>query len=204
MTSPMAICCTSISRGRAPESSMVLKKMGAIVPPITKPPVRLFGMQGMSSPMYQRMEFVADLREEPVPTTSPTYTSGKPFFLSSAICLAASVMPSRGNFSIAKACSGMSGLDQASGAGERSSVFVSPVTLNTVKVTIAGSCGRFENHSAFAHDSTTRFAKALPAFILSSTSWKASNISSVSHRPFAACSASSSARSKASMSGCTL
>ena len=29
---------------------MVLKKMGAITPPITKPPVRLFGAQGMSWP----------------------------------------------------------------------------------------------------------------------------------------------------------
>ena len=39
------------------------------------------------------------------------------------------VMPGRAFFSIARACSGMSGRDQASGAGDRSSVLVSPVTL---------------------------------------------------------------------------
>jgi hypothetical protein len=41
-------------------------------------------------------------------------------------------MPGRGFLSMASACSGMSGRDQASGAGDRSSVLVSPVTLNTV------------------------------------------------------------------------
>ncbi|MNP67023.1 hypothetical protein D3C76_1628040 [compost metagenome] len=51
---------------------MVLKKMGAILPPRQTPPARLFGTKGMSSPMNQSTELVADLREEPVPTTSPT------------------------------------------------------------------------------------------------------------------------------------
>ena len=46
----MAKSFTSISSGKAPESSMVLKKIGAMVLPITKPPVRLFGAQGMSWP----------------------------------------------------------------------------------------------------------------------------------------------------------
>ena len=45
-------------------------------------------------------------------------------------------MPGRGFFSMASACSGMSGRVQASGAGDRSSVLVSPVTLNTVTVSL--------------------------------------------------------------------
>ena len=57
---------------RAPASSIVLKKMGAILPPMPAPD-RLFGTYGMSSPMYHRTELAADLRDEPVPTTSPTY-----------------------------------------------------------------------------------------------------------------------------------
>merc|ERR1719502_179465 len=134
------------------------------------PPPRLLGTLGMSSPMNQSTELVADFLDEPVPTTSPTYATGKPFFLSSAICSDGFVMPSRGNFSIARECKGISGRDHASGAGERSSVLVSPVTLNTVTVILSGSPGLLVNHSAFAQDSITAFACALPAFILSSTS----------------------------------
>ena len=67
--------------------------MGAMLEPMTRPPVRLLGTYGMSSPMYQRMELVADLREEPVPTTSPTYARGKPFFFSSVICSLLLVIP---------------------------------------------------------------------------------------------------------------
>merc|ERR1719310_1355546 len=141
---------TSSSTGKAPESSMVLKKIGAITPPRTKPPVRLFGVQGMSSPMYHRIELVADFREDPVPTTSPTYANGKPFFFSSTICAWASVMPSLGNFSIAKPWRGMSGRDQASGAGDKSSVFVSPVTLKTHMDIFSGTFGFEVNHSASA------------------------------------------------------
>ena len=48
--------------------------------------------------------------------------------------------------SMAMAWSGMSGRDQASGAGERSSVLISPVTLNTVRVTVSLSFGRSRNH----------------------------------------------------------
>ena len=51
-----------------PESSIVLKKIGAILPPMQMPPPRLLGMHGRSSPMYHSTEFVADLRDEPVPT----------------------------------------------------------------------------------------------------------------------------------------
>ena len=80
-------------------------------------------------------EFVADLRDDPVPTTSPTYARGCPFDCSSSICLigptlpgSSGTIPSLAIFNIAKPCTGMSGRDHASGAGERSSVFVSPVT----------------------------------------------------------------------------
>jgi len=80
--------------------------------------------------------------------------------------------PGRLFFSIAMACSGMSGRDQASGAGDRSSVLVSPGTLNTVTVIFCGTSGRLVNHSASAHDWTTSFATALPALAFSATSWK--------------------------------
>ena len=51
---------------------MVLKKIGAILLPRQSPPKRLFGMKGISSPVLHSTELVADLRDEPVPTTSPT------------------------------------------------------------------------------------------------------------------------------------
>eukprot|EP00976_Prorocentrum_cordatum_P064401 1177484-Prorocentrum_minimum.AAC.1 len=57
-------------------------------------------------------------------------------------------MPSRGFLSMARAWRGMSGRDQASGAGERSSVLVSPVTLKTVTVIFSGTSGLDRNHSA--------------------------------------------------------
>ena len=127
--------------------------------------------------MNQSTELVADLREEPVPTTSPTYARGKPFVLSSSSCVIgptspgfSGLIPSRSFFSIAKACSGISGRDHASGAGERSSVFVSPVTLNTVTEIFSATAGLFTNHSAFAQDSITCLANSLPAFAFSSTS----------------------------------
>ncbi len=44
-------------------------------------------------------------------------------------------------FSIASACIGMSGRVVASGAGDRSSVLVSPGTLNTVMVRLCGTSG---------------------------------------------------------------
>ena len=46
----------------------------------------------------------------------------------------------------------MSGRVEASGAGERSSVLVSPLTLNTATVSEAGTSGREVNHSASAQD----------------------------------------------------
>ena len=192
-TSPIARFETSISIGSEPESSIVLKKIGAILPPMHRPPVRLFGTFGMSSPMNHSTLFVADLRLEPVPTTSPTYATTWPFFLSSSICAGASVMPSRGILSIASACSGMSGRLHASGAGLRSSVFVSPVTLNTVNVIFSGTAGRAVNHSASAHERMTLRANSFPPRAFASTSWNASNMRRVLLRASAAMSASSGA-----------
>ena len=72
ISSPIFIWETSNSIGNAPESSIVLKKIGAILVPKHTPPKRLFGTNGISWPVHHRTEFVADLRDEPVPTTSPT------------------------------------------------------------------------------------------------------------------------------------
>ena len=49
MTSPISSLDTSTSIGSEPESSCVLKKMGAILPPSVTPPKRLFGTNGMSA-----------------------------------------------------------------------------------------------------------------------------------------------------------
>merc|ERR1719326_2615720 len=115
------------------------------------PPDFLFGTKGISSPKYHKIEFVADLREDPVPTTSPTYASGTPFFLSSSICSMQLWIPSRAILSMAVAWSGMSGRDHASWAGDKSSVFVSPVTLKTVTVIFSATSGLDVNHSPAAH-----------------------------------------------------
>ena len=72
ITSPIFIWLTSSSIGSAPASSIVLKKIGAILLPKQTPPKRLLGTKGISLPVHHNTEFVADLREEPVPTTSPT------------------------------------------------------------------------------------------------------------------------------------
>ena len=102
--------------------------------------------------------------------TSPTSATGWPVAPSSSICLAASVTPSRGFLYMALACKGMSGRDQASCAGERSSVLVSPGTLKTATVSLEGSSGLLVNHSASAQDCMTRFAFSLPDFALPATS----------------------------------
>src|SRR5690606_34594215 len=167
MTSPMFRLDTSASKGRAPASSMVLKKIGAILPPMQMPPVRLLGTLGMSSAMYQSSALVEDIREKPLPTTSYTKETWWPFLYSSSIWASALVMPSRGILYIALACRGMSGRDQASGAGDRSSVLVSPVTLNTVAVITLATSGRFRNHSASAQELSTALAWALPALAFS-------------------------------------
>ncbi|MNF33378.1 hypothetical protein D3C84_141920 [compost metagenome] len=73
----------------------------------------------------------------------------------------------------------MSGRDQASGAGDRSSVLVSPGTLNTARVIFSARAGRLVNHSPSAQEAITALAAALPFLARSETSWKASNISRV-------------------------
>src|SRR5690625_7116339 len=88
-------------------------------------------------------------------------------------------MPVRGFLSIARACNGMSGRLQASGAGDKSSVLVSPPTLNTVTVKLSGTSGRLVNHSPSAQLCRISLAYALPASDFSLTSWKASNINKV-------------------------
>ena len=120
---------TSHSTGNAPESSNVLKNIGAIFPPKQNPPSFLLGMHGISSPICQSTELVADFRDEPVPTTSPTKTNGLPFFFKSSIVSRGLSKPSLGILNIANACNGISGLDQASVAGDKSSVLISPGTL---------------------------------------------------------------------------
>ena len=71
---------------------------------------------------------------------------------------------------MASACRGMSGLDQASGAGDRSSVLVSPGTLKTVTVIFSATPGAFRNHSASAQDWMTFPAWVFPASAFSLTS----------------------------------
>ena len=68
----MFMASTSASNTNAPASSIVLKKIGATLAPIQIPPPRLLGTPGKSSPKNHKTELVADFREEPVPTTSPT------------------------------------------------------------------------------------------------------------------------------------
>mmetsp|Transcript_3219 Transcript_3219/g.5261 ORF Transcript_3219/g.5261 Transcript_3219/m.5261 type:complete len:267 (+) Transcript_3219:2088-2888(+) len=104
---------------------------------------------------------------------------------------------------MALAWSGISGRDQASGAGDKSSVLVSPVTLKTVVVYFSGAAGLEVNHSAAAQLSITALACLFPFFIFSSTSWKASNIRIVLERPAAAAGANSSS-SRALIKGVTL
>ena len=129
--------------------------------------MRLLGMFGMSLPINHCTELMADLREEPVPTISPTYANGRRF------CFRVSInfKPSGILFtSIALACSGISGRLQASCAGLKSSVLVSPSTLNTTIFSDSASFGLLVNHSAFAQLCISFLACTLPAFIITSTS----------------------------------
>ena len=96
--------------------------------------------------MCQSKEFVADFLEDPVPTTSPTNTIGLPIFLRSVIISRGFSMPSLGILNIAFACNGISGLDHASCAGDKSSVFISPATLKTVNLISFSRPGLSKNH----------------------------------------------------------
>ena len=85
ISSPLFRFETSHSIGNAPESSAVLKKIGAILLPNTYPPVCLLGINGISFPICHCNELIADFLDEPVPTTSPTYAKGLPNFFRSSI-----------------------------------------------------------------------------------------------------------------------
>src|SRR5690554_129624 len=121
------------------------------------PPPRLLGTPGISFPKNHNTELVADLRDEPVPTTSPTKATGYPRLRMALICSigprepgSSGTRPSRAILYMARACNGMSGRLHASGAGERSSVLVSPVTLNTATLILSGTLSRLVNHSPSA------------------------------------------------------
>src|SRR5271157_6084349 len=100
----------------------------------------------------------------------------------------------------------MSGRVQASGAGDRSSVLVSPVTLKIVIVRLSGTPGRDVNHSASAQDCMTALALVLLGLseVASAfTSLKKSNINSVFFSPCAAA-APHSGKARRSISGLML
>ena len=145
----------------------MLKKIGAIFAPKITPPVRLLGILGMSSPINHCNELMADFRDEPVPTTSPTYASGKPFCFKVSINFRPSGILL---ISMALACSGISGRLQASCAGLKSSVLVSPSTLNTTSLISSASTGLLVNHWASAHDCMSFLAGSLPVLASSATS----------------------------------
>ncbi len=65
---------------------------------------------------------------------------------------------------------GMSGRDQASCAGERSSVLISPVALKITTLMLFGTASLEVNHSASAQDCMTALASALPESAFSATS----------------------------------
>ena len=148
----------------------------------------------MSSPICHKRELVADFLEDPVPTTSPTKATGSPDSSSLLIVPIGSLKSVF--FSIDKACKGISGLDQASGPGERSSVLISPSTFRTLAVIHSGTTGLFKNHSASAQDEMTLLA-LLFIFESSKTSWKASKINKVFVKASAATSPTSSLSKRA-------
>ena len=148
-------------------------------------------MHGISSPICHKTELVADFLDEPVPTTSPTNTKGFPFFFNSSIVSNGLSKPSLGILNIARACNGISGLDHASVAGDKSSVFISPGTLYTVSLTCSGISCLLVNHSPSAHALITFLACWLVCDN-SKISLKASNIKRVLLKASAAASPSSS------------
>ena len=151
--------------------------MGAILPPMQTPPICLLGTPVTGWPKYHRTLFAADFLEEPVPTTSPTKATGNPLDLTASTCAmgptfpcSSGSSPSRVILYMARACKGISGRDQASGAGDRSSVLVSPVTLKTTIFKDLGSSSRLVNHSASAQDCITDCAFTLPSLAIAATS----------------------------------
>ena len=68
----------------------------------------------------------------------------------------------------------MSARDHAFCAGDKSSVLVSPSTLNTVNLISLGNAFLLVNQSALAHDSSNAVANLFPELCFSTTSWNAS------------------------------
>ena len=139
--------------------------------------------------MCHKSELVADFLEDPVPTTSPTKATG---LSDSSSLLMVPIGSLKSVFcNIVKACRGISGLDQASGPGDRSSVLISPSTFRTMAVMCSGTAGLFKNHSASAHDEITFLARSL-VFDNSNTSWRESKINKVFDKASTAVSPTSS------------
>ena len=120
----------------------------------------------MSSPVNHSTELVADLREEPgtdhvtdVAIRLPSAASFE-LFVGPREPGSSASMPGRGFFSMASVqrMSGRPGV----GAGDRSSVLVSPVTLNTVSFARPALPDARWNHSASAQLCITALALALP------------------------------------------
>ena len=101
----------------------------------------------------------ADFLDDPVPTTSPTKTKFEPSCLNEFSSARGSAIFSE-NFKNACACKGISGLDHASLAGEKSSVLVSPLTLKILSSISFAKSGFLVNHSASAHELMTSFANS--------------------------------------------
>ncbi len=112
----------------------------------------------MSAPISQLSELMADLREEPVPTTSPAKATVFPSRRKAAMA----ANPSGKRLRPKKvACRGMSARDWAWLPGEKSSVLISPSTLYTVQTIRSGTSAAAVNHSAAAQDSSTLLAAGL-------------------------------------------
>ena len=149
----------------------MLKKMGAMTPPMMTPPRRLLGTKGMSSPMAHWHALQADLRDEPVPTTSPTKATWKPAARYSAMVFRpareAGLAHGQGVERDVRAGGGV--------AGRREVVGVDlAVDRKTLTFMVAGTPWRAVNHSASAQDSSTFLASAFLALASASTSSKAS------------------------------
>ena len=163
MWSPVASPLTSHSMGRAPASSRVLAKIGAILRSDHHPALALVGHEG---------DVVADVPQQRVHRALPrrsgaddvAHEGHRPPAPASARRSARSASSTSARLaSSERAWSGMSARDQASVAGERSSVLISPSTLNTVRWTASGTGGRPVNQSAAAHDRRTASGVPIPA-----------------------------------------
>ena len=85
----------------------------------------------------------------------------------------------------------MSARDHAFCAGDKSSVLVSPSTLNTVNLISLGNSFLLVNQSALAHDSSNAVANLFPELCFSATSWNASKTKVIFDNALTASSANS-------------